>query len=55
MRNACGEGYVACPRCSDGGDQVNLHTASTKKNMREKMRGDWGWSEGIANFLPAPN
>ena len=45
MRNAWEKAHVACSRHSDGGDQVNLYTASAKKKTRgKKMRGDgWEW------------
>ena len=55
MRNAWEETHVACSRHSDGGDQVNFYTASAKKKTRGKKLGEMGRSEGIANFLPAPN
>ena len=54
MRNAWEEAHVACSRHSDGGDQVNFYKASAKKTRGKKL-GETGRSEGIANFLPAPD
>ena len=54
MRNAWGEGYVACSRRSDGGDRVNLYTASAKKT-EEKTDGVEATELSIFSLHPANN
>ena len=63
IRNAWEKAHVACSRHSDGGDQVNLYTASAKKKHKGKNEGRWVGVRELpiifclhpTNFSPTPH